>query len=221
VTTRKRPRTAAVSIQDQSTSADWAEPGGHTRSKMFGIWVLAGAAGIALMTPALASGSIAAHLAVAGQYKATADRLDASGTELYGSTDHSPNGDTPVLVNGYRHAVLDHFCQSIVIPLPGVGDTTVRITAPGSGGVVADNLILDVAAVSGDIDLQGVEIGRDTGQLAQGPPMTAATPGSFGIQSSRMTINHVHVQAWATTASDLRLNHARISVNSGRRGECF
>lgn len=195
---------------------------GRTRWKVFGMVLLAGMVGIGVMFAGLSQGALAASFSVSGtSYKATADELDADGVVQYGSVDQGPNQAHPVLVNGFRQARLDNFCQSILIPgLPGVGQATVQLKAPGKSGMTAQNLVLGVQDVTGDLTLSNVEIGRDAGQLDRGPNSAKGKSGGFGIQADKAHISHLRQVAWSTTASTLKLNQVQISVKPGKN-ECF
>ncbi|TDD08566.1 cholesterol esterase [Saccharopolyspora terrae] len=194
--------------------------GGRTRWHVFGLVLLVGIFGVGLMFTGLSQGAIAASFAVAGtSYKASADRLDAQGVVQYGSVDRSADQAHPVLVNGFRKAKLDNFCQSIVVPgLPAVGDITVKIAAPG--GMSADNLVLGIEEVTGDITLNNVEIGRDAGTMDKGPSGALGDAGTFGIQADSTQITGLRQVAWSTTASTLKLNQVQIKASAGR-DECF
>ncbi|WP_406692592.1 DUF6230 family protein [Saccharopolyspora sp. ID03-671] len=193
---------------------------GRTRWRLFGLVLVAGMVGVVLMFTGLSQGAIAASFAVAGtSYKASADRLDAQGVVQYGSVDRSADQAHPVLVNGFRKAKLDNFCQSIVVPdLPGVGDITVKIAAPG--GMTADNLVLGIEEVTGDLTLNNVEIGRDAGTMDKGPNGVTGGAGTFGIQADSTQISGLRQTAWSTTASTLKLNQVHITAGAGRH-ECF
>jgi hypothetical protein len=191
---------------------------GRTRWRVFGLVLAVGLAGTGLMFVGLQQGALAASFAVSGtSYKATADNLAAQGVVQYGSVDQSSNQAHPVLVNGFRTAKMDNFCQSIYVPgVPVVGDMTIRLVAPG--GMTASNLVLGVQDVTGDLTLNNVEIGRDASTLDKGPSQGPA--GAFGIQADSMNLAHVRQTAWSTTASTLRLNQVHISATPGRH-ECY
>lgn len=195
---------------------------GRTRWRVFAMVFCIGILGVGAMFGGLSQGALAASFAVSGtSYKASADLLDAQGVVQYGSVDQSSDKAHPVLVNGFREARLDNFCQSIVIPgLPGIGDATIRIAAPGKGGMSANNLVLGVENVTGDLTLNNVEIGRDSGTFDKGPSGLQGEPGGFGIQANSAQIQNLRQVAWSTTASTLRLNQVDISASAGRN-ECF
>ncbi|RRO15643.1 cholesterol esterase [Saccharopolyspora rhizosphaerae] len=193
---------------------------GRTRWQVFVLVLLVGTFGVGLMFTGLSQGALAASFAVAGtNYKASADKLDAQGVVQYGSVDRSADQAHPVLVNGFRKAELSNFCQSIVVPdLPAVGDITVKISAPG--GMTADNLVLGIEEVTGDLTLNNVEIGRDAGTFDKGPNGVTGGEGNFGIQADSTQITGLRQTAWSTTASTLKLNQVKIEAAAGR-DECF
>lgn len=182
--------------------------------------LVVGVFGIGLMFAGLSRGAVAASFTVSGtSYKASADKLTAEGVVQFGSVDRSADKTHPVLVNGFRHAKLSDFCQSIVVPdLPGLGAATVRIEAPG--GMEAKNLVLGIEEVEGDLTLNNVQIGRDAGTFDVGPPGLKGPAGGFGIQASGMTLDNLRQKAWSTTASTLHLNDVSITATAGRN-PCF
>lgn len=195
---------------------------GRTRWRVFGLVMLVGVFGIGIMFTGLSQGALAASFSVSGtSYKASADNLNAQGVVQYGSVDQSADKAHPVLVNGFRQAKLDNFCQSILIPgLPGIGDATVKIETPGAAGMSANNLVLGIQDVQGDLTLDNVQIGRDSGTFDQGPSGLQGKSGGFGIQATGAHIAHLRQVAWSTTASTLRLNQVHIGATAGRH-ECF
>lgn len=195
---------------------------GRTRWRVFTLVFLVGLLGVGAMFTGMSQGALAASFAVSGtSYKATADNLNAEGVVQYGSVDRSADKAHPVLVNGFRDAKLDNFCQSIVVPgLPGIGDATIRIATPGKAGMSADNLVLGIEEVTGDLTLDNVQIGRDSGTFDNGPSGLQGQSGGFGIQADRAHISHLQQTAWSTTASTLRLNQVDITATAGR-DECY
>lgn len=196
--------------------------GGRTRWKRFAAVMVLGGAGAGILTLGLSQGALAASFTVSGvAYKATIDELRAQGVVQYGDVDRSTKTANPVLVNGFRKAQADNFCQSFVVPgLPGVGDITVMLRAPGKSAFQADNLVLGISDVTTDLELDNVEIGRDAGQLDKGPAGAKGGAGAFGIQADAAKLDHVKQQAYSTTASTLRLQGVGITVKAGHN-ECF
>ncbi|WP_019855069.1 DUF6230 family protein [Actinopolyspora mortivallis] len=204
----------------KADTEDGNTAGGRTRWKVFALVLAAGFSGVAVMLTGLSKGAVAASFTVSGtSYKASADKLTGEGVVQFGSVDRSADEAHPVLVNGFQHAKLTNFCQSIhVTDLPGLGDATVRIKA--ADGMSADNLVLGIDQVDGDLTLNNVEIGRDASELSAGPDGAQGAPGGFGIQASGATIDDLRQQAWSTTASTLNLNDVNISVVPGDK-PCF
>ncbi len=213
-----------MAAENEPNDGQAEEPGrGRTRWGRFGLVMGVGVLGIGALFTGLSQGALAASFSISGvSYKASADKLSAEGVVQYGSVDRSANKAHPVLVNGFRDATLDNFCQSFVVPdIPGVGDMTVRIEAPGKGGFQAKNLVIGVDTVTGDLTLNNVEIGRDAGNLTKGPSGVGGESGAFGIQADSATIADLRQVAWSTTASTLRLNDVKITTSTGREAACF
>lgn len=199
-----------------------AEMSGRTRWRVFSLVLLVGMVGVGVMFVGLSQGALAASFSISGtSYKASADDLDADGVVQYGSVDQSSDKAHPVLVNGFRQAKLDNFCQSIDVPgLPGLGEATVQLKAPGKSGMTAQNLVIGIQDVQGDLTLSNVDIGRDAGNMDKGPANAKGKSGAFGIQADHAHISHLRQVAWSTTASTLKLNQVQISVRPGKH-ECF
>lgn len=196
--------------------------GGRTRWKRFAAVMVLGGLGAGVLSLGLAQGALAASFTVSGvSYKAKIDELRAQGVVQYGDVDRSAKSAHPVLVNGFKKAQADNFCQSFIVPgLPGVGDITVKLSAPGKSSFLADNLVLGISDVTTDLELDNVEIGRDAGTLDKGPAGAVGRSGTFGIQADAAKLDNVHQTAWSTTASTLRLKSVGISVTAGH-DECF
>lgn len=193
---------------------------GKTRWRLFGPLLLVMLLLMGLLLVALQKGALAASFTVSGvTYKASADRFNARGVAQFGSVDQSPKAAHPVFVNGFRNATADNFCQSFQVPVPVVGTMTVRIDAPGGKGFAADNLVLGIDNVAGDISFDDVEIGRDAGTLDRGPH-PGAQSGTFGIQSEGLHIDQLRQEAWSTTAGSLKLNSVGIKSEAGDH-DCF
>ena len=199
-----------------------AEKSGRTRWRVFSLVLLVGMVGVGVMFAGLSQGALAASFSISGtSYKATADNLDADGVVQYGSVDQSADQAHPVLINGFRQAKMDNFCQSILVPgLPGIGQASVQIKAPGKSGMTAQNLVIGVQDVQGDLTLGNVQIGADAGSMDKGPANAKGKSGAFGIQADHAHIGHLRQVAWSTTASTLKLNQVQISVRPGKH-ECF
>jgi hypothetical protein len=195
---------------------------GRIRWRIFALVALVGAAGAGGVGTGIATGVVPASFAISGtSYQITADDLDGQGLVQYGAVARAAGEAHPAVVTAFRRVRVDNFCQSVVLPdLPGIGAATIRMTAPGTGGLTADNLVLAIDTMSGDLTLDGVEIGHDAGAFDTGPPGATGAAGSFGIQATGAHLAHLRQVTWSVTASTLRLNQVRISVSRGRAG-CF
>lgn len=195
---------------------------GRTRWKRFAAVLVLGGMGAGVLMVGLSQGALAASFTVSGTaYKASIDKLTAQGVVQYGDVDRSAKAAHPVLVNAFKKAQADNFCQSILAPgVPGVGDITIKITAPGIGGFSADNLVIGIQDVNANLTLNNVEIGRDAGALDKGPANATGMAGAFGIQADSAELTNVRQYAWSTTASTLRLNQVGIHVTAGKN-ECY
>lgn len=196
--------------------------GGRTRWKRFAAVLVLGLLGAGVLMVGLSQGALAASFTVSGTaYKAAIDKLTAQGVVQFGDVDRSAKDAHPVLVNAFKKAQADNFCQSILVPgVPGVGDMTIKISAPGIGGFSADNLVIGIQDVNANLTLNNVEIGRDAGELTKGPANAKGAAGAFGIQADSAELTNVRQYAWSTTASTLRLNQVGIHVTVGKN-ECY
>ncbi|TVT40958.1 cholesterol esterase [Amycolatopsis rhizosphaerae] len=194
-------------------------PAGRIRWRRFlGIFA-AGAIGAGGIMVAIAQEALAVSFAVAGTpLKTTADQLNGYGFVAYGAIDHEINGRLhPVLVNAFRRATLDNFCQSVTTPVPILGSVTLRTTAPH---VYAENLGVDVELILGTVTYHDVEINRDASTLTDGPPGARGVPGTSGTQAAAVNVKDLRQIAWATVADTLRLSDSKTIVLIGNH-PCF
>ncbi|GGM35715.1 cholesterol esterase [Longimycelium tulufanense] len=194
---------------------------GRTRWLRFGA-VFGGtlvAAGVLLT--GIAEGTLNASFAVSGtSFKASANEMRGYGYAQYGDIDKEL-GDKkahPVAVNAIKRAELDNFCQSVVVPAPVIGDVTMRIEAPGTKGMKAENLLLNAESIKGNLSLKNAEIGRDASTLNKGAGK--GQPGSFGLQADEVTVTSLRQTAWSTTASTLSFDGMSLGLTMGKN-ECF
>jgi hypothetical protein len=199
-----------------------AEQGGRTRWRRFVAMLAAGGVGAGVLMVGMSQGALAASFAVSGSsFKVSADSLKGQGLVQFGGMDQGAGAAHPVVVNGFKSATLDNFCQSVFMPrVPLVGDVTLRITAGGAGGMSADNLVVGLSELTGDLALTGPEIGVDAGQVNKGPAGVKGLPGSFGIQADSASISRLRQTAWSTTAQTIRFRGMGMNVQPGR-AECF
>lgn len=204
--------------------AEPAEPAarGRTRWLRFTGMLVLGLLGVAVMLGAMARGALAASFAVAGvSSKISADKLEGTGFVQFGGVDSGAGASHPVAVSGFRTAVLDNFCQSVILPnLPGVGDVVLRLASPGPEGMSAADIVLGVEALSGDLTLLNPQIGVDAALVSKGPPGVTGPPGGFAQQADQATIIAPRQVAWSATAYTLRLKNAQMTLHLDG-GECY
>lgn len=195
---------------------------GRTRWVRFAGTLGFGLIGVVALLVGISQGAFAATFSVSGtSFKVSADRLTGTGFVQYGSIDGGSGQAHPVAVSGFKTATLDGFCQSVFLPaLPIVGDVTLRISAPGTGGMSADNLVVGLTDLNGDLTLEAPEIGIDASKMNKGPAGAVGTPGAFGIQADSATLTNLQQIAWSTTAQTIRFKGMSLSVRGGKN-ECF
>lgn len=176
----------------------------------------AGFLGVAVMGAGIASGTVSMSFAISGvPYKATADRMIASGVVQFGKLEQGEAGTHPVLVNGFRRAELSNFCQSIT---PANKMITVRIAAPS---MTATDLVIGLDDAVGEMTMTGVQMGVDAAELTKGPVGATGEAGSFGAQADGLEFNQLRQQAWSTTAATMNLKGTRITATPGTDQSCY
>ncbi|MFG1638521.1 DUF6230 family protein [Pseudonocardia alni] len=203
-------------------SNDAPTPQGRTRP---GRLLALSAVGLALiggLLLAMAQGAIAATFTVSGALgKLSADNFVGQGVAQYGAVERTAEGQTPVLTAGFREARAANFCVSFpVTDLPGVGPVVLRIATPGSEGFRAEDLLVSLDELSGDIVQRNVEIGRDASELDKGPADATGMAGGFGLQSDTLEVTNFRNRPRAIVAATLSLDQVRIAVGAQER-ECY
>ncbi|TWP53747.1 cholesterol esterase [Lentzea tibetensis] len=195
---------------------------GRTRWSRFVGVLGAGAVGAGFLLFGMSQGALAASFAVSGSsFKVSADGLRGDGFVQFGSVDAGSGQAHAVAVNGFRKATLDSFCQSVFMgSLPLVGDVTMKITAAGNGSMTADNLVVGLTDLNGDLTVTNPQIGVDAGQVDKGPEGLKGTPGAFALQADSAVIGSARLVAWSTTAQTIRFKGLGLSVRQGKQ-ECF
>ncbi|MFC8589627.1 DUF6230 family protein [Streptomyces sp. NPDC057217] len=215
---------------------------GGTRWKRFAVVMVPSVAATAAIGVGLAQGALAASFAISGQeFKVSTDKLVGTEFVQYGSVakgnklDGTPFG-APVAVSGFDTAHITNMCQSVVTPVPGLGDITLRLTAGDSDKakkgdrdeqVYAKDLYLDVSYLEADAEFKQIDIGVAAGSLpkyegGQGiQPNTEANKFGFGQRAKDATLSNVKQKAWATTAATFRLPDLNLSLHRGTEKECF
>ncbi len=198
-----------------------AEPGarssqGRVKWKRFAIVAVPSAVVAAVLIGLTAQGAIGANISVSGQeFTVTADQLNGTGFEQFGSTVTQGSKHIPVAVSAIHAAKLSNLCQAV-----SVGGITLLLRAgrSSSNPVVADNLIVDASQLSGDATFHNISIGQDAGTLTEDPGATG-TSGTFGEQADSITIKNLVQHTWLTTAGTFTLPGLSLSVSTSG-GHC-
>ncbi|RSS55625.1 DUF6230 family protein [Streptomyces sp. WAC01280] len=220
---------------------------GGTRWKRFAVVMVPSVAATAAIGVGLAQGALAASFSISGQeFKVSTDSLVGEEFVQYGSVAQGKKLDgtpfaAPVAVSGFDNARITNMCQSVVTPVPGLGDITLRLTAGDSDAakagntqkqVYAEELYLDVSDLKADAQFTNIDIGIAAGALNHGPdgkpsgrqgiqPNTKANEFGFGQRADNVTLTKVRQKAWATTAATFRLPDLSLSLHRGTDQECF
>ncbi|WP_030573725.1 DUF6230 family protein [Streptomyces aureocirculatus] len=173
--------------------------------------LLLGAGTVATTTAA----DIPVSFAVAGSpFTVTAQRLHADGATQFASFRKDAGGSRrPVAVVGIRHARIVGLCQSAVAHTP-LGAVTLVISSRSEQPVRAEDMVLDLSRLTGDMTYESVEMGRDAATL-DGSGFTGPA-GAHGQQARSLTITDLRLSAWSLMAGTFSLTDAEMAV---RRGE--
>ncbi len=200
---------------------------GGTRWKRFAVVMVPSVAATAAIGVALAQGALAASFSVSGQdFKVTADKLDGTGFLQYGAYDVQHGGkNIPVAVSAFKDAKITNMCQSVVMPVPLVGNVTMRLQAGGTGTPVeAKNIYIDLDQLNADAQFDNINIGVAAGDSNKGPGMKGggehADPGGFAQEADHALLTGVKQTAWATSAGTFKLNGLSLRLLTGKQ-ECY
>ncbi|WP_330332705.1 DUF6230 family protein [Streptomyces sp. NBC_00536] len=200
---------------------------GGTRWKRFALVMVPSIAATAAVGVGLAQGALAASFSVSGQdFKVSADELVGDNLIQYGSvakgkTLGDPNKDAyhPVTISGFSHAEITNMCQSLVTPVPGLGNITLQLRTGNKGRpAVAENIYLDVAELDADAKFEQLDIGvavSDPSHVTKAQPGTVADGGLFSQRAKKATLTNVRQKAWATTAGTFTLPDLKLRLLSG------
>ncbi|MFC7919484.1 DUF6230 family protein [Streptomyces cinereoruber] len=219
---------------------------GGTRWKRFAVVMVPSVAATAAIGVGLAQGALAASFAISGQeFKVSTDKLEGTEFVQYGSVAQGHTLDdkpfaAPVAVSGFDTAKITNMCQSVVTPVPGLGNITLRLEAgkkAASSGkdedkVQAKDLYLDVSYLEANAEFKQIDIGIAAGSLNAGPdgkptnrqgiqPNTQANKNGFAQRAENATLTDVRQKAWATTAATFTLPGLNLSLHRGTEKECF
>lgn len=202
---------------------------GGTRWKRFAVVMVPSIAATAAIGVALAQGALAASFSVSGQdFKVTASHLHGTGFLQYGAVDVEHDGKTqPVAVSAFKTASITDLCQSVVVPVPMVGDVSMVLKAGGgSSPVQAKDLYIDLTDLQADAEFHDINIGvaaadadPDGAQMKGGGEQDAGG-GSFAQEAESADLYNVQQTAWATSAGTFQLSGLSMHVSAGDH-ECF
>ncbi|MFF4508233.1 DUF6230 family protein [Streptomyces sp. NPDC001401] len=199
-----------------------ARPAGHTRWARLGLVMVPTLVVSALLLVAVGTGVLPISLAVSAQsmvisgqnLKISADRLQGTGFTQYVGMDQSKSEAYPEAIAGIDSADLYNLCQSMVLKLPVVGDTTLRIGAGGGGKPAhADNLVVHTDDLGGDAVFSNIVIGQDASTFKNGP----SASGIFGQQADTVRIDHLQQSTREVRAATFRLTGLHLSVKAGSK----
>lgn len=199
---------------------------GKTRWRRFAVVMVPSVAATAAVGVALAQGALAASFSVSGQnFKVAVDRLDGTGFMQYGTVNKQHGGkQIPVAVSAFKSAEISGLCQSVVVPVPGFGDMTLKLNAgQGKKKVEASNLYIDADSLGADATFRNINIGVAAGDSKKGPGIAEGdntAPGSFAQEADSATLTGVQQSAWATNAGTFKLSGLKLNMAKGK-DECF
>ncbi|MER5930020.1 DUF6230 family protein [Streptomyces sp. NPDC002054] len=198
---------------------------GGTRWKRFALVMVPSIAATAAVGVGLAQGALAASFSVSGQdFKVRADELVGEDLIQYGgiAKGHDLHGkpqDHPVTISGFKKATITNMCQSLVTPVPGIGNITLKLQTGHKGRpAVADNIYLDVAELDADAKFEKLDIGVAVGHESHATkpqPGTVSSPFAFSQRAKTATLTNVRQKAWATTAGTFTLPDLKLRLLSG------
>jgi hypothetical protein len=86
--------------------------------------------------------------------------------------------------------------------------------------MAAENLVVNLTDLTGDLTLGNPQIGVDAGAVDKGPDGLKGQAGGFGLQADTATIAGLKQTAWSTTAQTIKFTGMGLTVRQGRQ-ECF
>ncbi|MCK1797542.1 DUF6230 family protein [Streptomyces sp. XM4193] len=199
---------------------------GKTKWRRFAVVMVPSVAATAAVGVALGQGALAASFSISGQQtKIAVDRLEGTGFVQYGTVAKQHGGKTvPVAVSAFKKAEISGLCQSVVIPVPGFGDMSLRLAAGGgSKKVEASNLYIDADSLGAEAEFRNINIGVAAGDASKGPSVGKGDNvpgGNFAQEADSAVLTDVQQNAWATNAGTFKLTGLKLDVKKGK-DECF
>ncbi|MEU7039621.1 DUF6230 family protein [Streptomyces varsoviensis] len=119
----------------------------------------------------------------------------------------------PVAVAGIGSARISHLCQSSVAHTP-FGSVTLTIRSGEEHPVKAENLVIDLKRLDGDLRFGRVQMGRDAGSL-DAVEGVRGDRGTYGQQARTLDIDRMRLRAWSLTAGTFSLRGASMAISPG------
>lgn len=170
-----------------------------------------GVVGAAFLGGGIASGQLPMNIALSGQnFTGTTTAITAEGITAYPRSVDTTAGAQPSIAVSIDSARLSDVCLSTVARgLPLIGNVTLFARIPGDGAT-AENLVVDVASVTGSIDVSDVRLGLDAAALGEenGARTSAVSVGNSWAPSTRIDII-------ALAASAASITGLTVSAESG------
>ncbi|GAA2466401.1 DUF6230 family protein [Streptomyces lavendulocolor] len=209
---------------------------GGTRWKRFAVVMVPSVAATAAIGIGLAQGALAASFSISGQeFKVKAKSLEGNDFVQYGSIVKGKDLEgkgfwEPVGVSGFSEAWITDMCQSVVTPVPFLGNVSLELRAGTDPAAVKDknkrvyakDIYLDVSELEADAEFGNIDIGVAAGSLKNPgiQPNTEANPYGFSQRAKTAKLDNVEQKAWATTAGTFRLPDLSLKLHKGTK-ECF
>ncbi|MFJ2815219.1 DUF6230 family protein [Streptomyces sp. NPDC087294] len=200
-----------------STTASWRPHTDWRRFAVAAVAALALASGTVWTTTAAA---IPVSFAVAGgTFQVSADHVAGTGAAQYAASVTDAAGKShPVAVAAIGRARLTRLCQSSVAHTP-FGDVTLTIRSGAEHPVEAEDLVIDLDRLDGDLTFGRVQLGRDASTLTA-VDGAVGTAGAYGQQARTLVIDRMRLRAWSITAGTFSLRGAAMAISAGER-PCF
>jgi Family of unknown function (DUF6230) len=202
-----------------------ARPRGRVRWKRFAFIFIPAMGVTGVLLGLTANGALASSFSISGQqFQVSATSLKGAGFQQFGTVEET-SGGKPIAVaeSEIGTAKIANLCQSVVATFPlGLGTYTLRITA-GSGRtpVSASSLIIDADQLSSSVaSFNNINIGQDASTLNAVSGVPDGTAGTFGQQSSAITIDGLRQVAYSTSAGTFTLPGFSLSLSAGDNS-CF
>lgn len=184
---------------------------GRTHRGRFAVACVVGTAGVTFLGAGIASGQLPMNIAVSGQnFVGTFSAVGADGITVFPSAVETVAGTKPSIAVKVDQARLTDVCLSTVARgLPFVGDVTLFARVPGPG-VTADSLVVDVASVSGSVDVEEIRLGLDARGLSD-----TETSGTSAVTVGTSLASETAAEIIALTAAQASVTGLAVSAEAG------